>query len=141
MYLVVQSCPTLSDTMDSSPPGTSVHGDSLGKEYWSGLPCPLPGDFPNPGIESRCPALQADSLLSEPQVMPKNTGVGCRFLLQRIFPTQGSNLGLLHCRQTLYHWSPYSQQYRLYFSPQVLKLLLASFTCLFLPGSCWHWNL
>ena len=32
----------------------------------------------------------------------KNTGVGCHFLLQGIFPTQGSNLGLLHCRQTLY---------------------------------------
>ena len=32
----------------------------------------------------------------------KNTGAGCHFLLQGIFPTQGSNLGLLHCRQTLY---------------------------------------
>ena len=32
----------------------------------------------------------------------KNTGVGCRFLLQRIFPSQRLNLGLLHCRQTLY---------------------------------------
>ena len=35
----------------------------------------------------------------------KNTGVGCHSLLQRIFPTQGLNLGLLHCRQSLppYH--------------------------------------
>ena len=33
----------------------------------------------------------------------KSTGVGCYFLLQGIFPTQGSNLYLLHCRQTLYH--------------------------------------
>ena len=32
----------------------------------------------------------------------KNTGVGCHFLLQEIFWTQGSNLGLLHCRQILY---------------------------------------
>ena len=32
----------------------------------------------------------------------KNTGVGCHFLLQEIFPTQGLNLGLPHCRQTLY---------------------------------------
>ena len=32
----------------------------------------------------------------------KNTGVGCSFLLQEIFPTQESNLGFLHCRQTLY---------------------------------------
>ena len=35
----------------------------------------------------------------------KNTGVGCPFLLQGIFPTQGSNPGLLHCRQILYRWS------------------------------------
>ena len=33
--------------------------------YWSGLPCPPPGDLPNPGIEPRSPALQADSLPSE----------------------------------------------------------------------------
>ena len=31
----------------------------------------------------------------------KNTGVGCHFLLQGIFPTQGSNLGLLHCRRRI----------------------------------------
>ena len=35
----------------------------------------------------------------------KNTRVSCHFLLQGIFPTQGSNLGLLHCRQILYHLS------------------------------------
>ena len=35
----------------------------------------------------------------------KNIGVGCHFLLQEIFPTQGSNPSHLHCRQTLYHLS------------------------------------
>ena len=35
----------------------------------------------------------------------KSTGVGCHFLLQRIFPTQGLNLGLPHCKQMLYHLS------------------------------------
>ena len=35
----------------------------------------------------------------------RSTGVGCYFLLQGIFLTQGSNLGLPHCRQTLYHLS------------------------------------
>jgi len=35
----------------------------------------------------------------------KNTGVGCHALLQRIFPTQGLNPGLPHCRQILYHLS------------------------------------
>ena len=36
------------------------------QEYWSGLPCPSPGAHPNPGIEPRSSALQADSLPSEP---------------------------------------------------------------------------
>ena len=36
------------------------------QEYWSGLPFPSPGDLPDPGIEPRCPALQADALPSEP---------------------------------------------------------------------------
>ena len=34
-------------------------------EYWSGYPLPSPGDLPNPGIEARSPALQADSLPTE----------------------------------------------------------------------------
>ena len=40
------------------------------QEYWSGLPFPSPGDLPNPWIEPRSPALQADSLLSEPPGKP-----------------------------------------------------------------------
>ena len=40
------------------------------QEYWSGLPFPSPGDLPNPRIESGSPALQADSLLSEPPGKP-----------------------------------------------------------------------
>ena len=64
MRLVAQSCPTLCDPMDCSPPGSSVHGDSPGE----------------------------------------NTRV-CHALLQEIFPTQGSNPRLLHCRQILYYLS------------------------------------
>ena len=40
------------------------------QEYWSGLPGPPPGDLRNPGIEPRSPALQVDSLLSEPPERP-----------------------------------------------------------------------
>ena len=65
----LQSCPTLCDPMDCSPPGSSVNG-----------------------------ILQA-----------RNTGVSCHTLLQRIFPTQGSNLlcllQLLHRRRILYLWA------------------------------------
>ena len=49
--------------------------------------------------------LQPVSLLCPWDSSGKNTGVGCHALLQRVFLTQGSNLGLLHCRQILYHWA------------------------------------
>jgi len=65
LSLVAQLCPTLCDPMDCSPLGSSVHGDSPGK----------------------------------------NTEMGCHALFQGIFPTQGSNPGLPHCRQILYHLS------------------------------------
>ena len=56
-------------------PWTVAHQDLLSmgfprQEYWSGLPCPPPGDLPNPGIEPGFPALQADSLPSEPPGKP-----------------------------------------------------------------------
>ena len=98
------------------------------QEHWSGLPLLSPGHLSDPEIESGSPAVQADSLPSEPpgkvfkesvscSVMSdsvqsqglyfarllcpwdfpgKNTGVGCHFLLQGIFPTQGLNLNHLH---------------------------------------------
>ena len=63
--LVAHSCPAICDPMNCSLPGSSVHGDSPGK----------------------------------------NTGSGFHALLQVIFPSQGLNLGLPHCRQILYHLS------------------------------------
>ena len=71
-------------------------------EYWSGQPFPSPGDLPNPGNEPRSPALRTDSLPTEPQGKPKNTGVGSLSLLQQIFLTQELNQDLLHCRYILY---------------------------------------
>ena len=60
-------------------------------EHWSGLPCPPPGDLPDPGIELRPSTLLVDSLPSEPPGKPKNTRVGSLSLLQGTFPTQESN--------------------------------------------------
>ena len=85
------------------------------QEYWCGLPFPSSGNLPSPGIEPASPALQVDSLLSY-QGSPKcllhpwnspgpNTGVGSLSLLQEIFPTQGLNQGLPHCRRILYQLS------------------------------------
>ena len=89
LCLVAQSCPTLCNPMDYSPPGSSVHRDSPGK----------------------------------------NAGVGCHALLQGIFSTLGSNPGLLHCSQILYHLSQQG-------SPRILEWA----TCPFSRGSSWPRN-
>ena len=62
--LVTKSCLTL------ATPWTVAHRAPLSmgfsrQEYWSGLPFPSPGDLPDPGIEPRSSALQADSLPTE----------------------------------------------------------------------------
>ena len=77
------------------------------QEHWSGLPCPPPGDLPNPGTKLRSPTLQVDFffLPAEPQGKPKNTGVGSLSFLQWIFLTQESNRGFLHCGRILYQLS------------------------------------
>ena len=41
------------------------------QKYWSGLPFPSPGDLPDPGIEPGSPALQADTLTSQPPGKPQ----------------------------------------------------------------------
>ena len=100
LLCVVLICSVMSDSWQPQ--------DSMGilqQEYWSGLPCPLPGDLPNPVTEPWFPTLQADSLPSEPPGRPKNTGVGSLSFLQGNFPTQESNRGLLHCWQILYQLS------------------------------------
>ena len=48
---LLQSCPTLCDPMDCSPPGSSVHGDSPGKNTGMGCHALLRGNLCNPGIE------------------------------------------------------------------------------------------
>ena len=50
-------------TVSSQAP---LHMEFSRQEDWSGLPFPTPGDLPDPRIEPGTPALQADSLLSEP---------------------------------------------------------------------------
>ena len=52
------------------------------QEYWRELPFPSPEDLPNPGIEPGSPALQADSLLSEPL---ENDGKKANIAIKRVF--------------------------------------------------------
>ena len=72
--LVTQLCLTLCDSMDCSPPGSSV------QEYQSGLPCPSPGDLPDPGIEPRLPTFWTDSLPFELLGSIFNQWVSCMFV-------------------------------------------------------------
>ena len=73
--LVAKPCPNL------PVPWTVTHQAPLSmgfprQEYYSGLPCPSPGDLSNPGTELESlvsPALQADSLLTEPPGKPAKT--------------------------------------------------------------------
>ena len=67
------------------------------QEYWRELPFPSPEDLPNPGIKPWSPTLEADALQPEPP--------GKLIVEYWIFPTQGSNPGLPHCRRILYQLS------------------------------------
>ena len=87
LCLLVHSCPTLCDPMDYSPPGSFVHG-ILQARILEWVAVPSSRDLPNPRIELRSPALQVDSLPSEPPGKPKNAGVGILSLLQGTFLTQ-----------------------------------------------------
>ena len=59
-------------------PGSSIQDppEFSRQEYWNGLPCPPPGDRPNPGNQPRFPALQVDSLPSKSWGKPMDTGSG-----------------------------------------------------------------
>ena len=90
--------------MDCSLPGSSIHGVSPGKNTGVSCHALLQGTSPT-GMKPRSPALQVDSLLSEPPGKLKNTRVGSLSVLQGIFLIQKTNQGLLHCRQILYQLS------------------------------------
>ena len=62
---VTQSCLTLCDLLDYIAHQTPLSMGFSRKEYWSGFPFPSPGDLPDPQIEPRSIALQADSLPTE----------------------------------------------------------------------------
>ena len=97
--IVAQLCPTLCNPMDYIPPGSSVLGDSSGKN--TGLGCHDPQEL-NPSLPHSRQTLYCHS---EPPGKPKNAGVGSQSLLQGIFLTQKLNQSLLHCRWIIYQLS------------------------------------
>ena len=81
-YFLISEVKSLSRIRLFATPWTVAYQASLSmgfsrQEYWSGLPFPSPGDLPNPGIESRSPALQIDSLPSEPSGSNKTLKKKC----------------------------------------------------------------
>ena len=97
LFLVTQSCLT--------PLGSSVHGDSSGKNTGLGCHALLQGIFPTEALNLRSLSLQVESLLSEPPGKSKNARVGNLSLLQDVFLTQELNRGPLLCRRIHYHLS------------------------------------
>ena len=70
--MVARLCSALFDTMDYSPPGSSVHGIFQARVLeWVAITSP--GNLPNPGVKPGSPTLQADSLLSEAPGKPQFT--------------------------------------------------------------------
>ena len=65
----LQSCPTLCDTIDGSPPGSPVPG-ILQARVLEWVAISFPGDLPDPGIKPGSPAFQEDALTSEPPAKP-----------------------------------------------------------------------
>ena len=114
------------------------------RTHWSGLPCPPPGDLPNPGIKPQSFLLQVDSLPSELLEKPKNTGVGSLSLLQGIFLTQESNQGFLHFSWILYQLSyqgrPIREVLVSIWRESEIKLFFQLFFVLAAPHSMWDLN-
>ena len=85
---LLQLHPTLCDPMDCTP---LFIGFSR-QEYCSGLPCPPQGDLLNPGVEPMSPALQADSLPTEPATWEACVSTYHRATKQSLFPTERQQL-------------------------------------------------
>ena len=104
--LDTQLCPTLCDPIDYSPPSSSVHGILQARI----LECVAISFSKHKSWKWKWKSLSHVQLFATPWTVystwnspGKNMGVGCHFLLQGVFSTQGLNPGLLHCRQILYH--------------------------------------
>ena len=84
----------------------------------------------------------AGRLPAKPQGKPKNIGVGILSLLLQIFPTQGLNLGLLHCRRILYQLSNEGSPYST-FKNRILGLpwLSRGWDIMLLPQGTSVWSL
>ena len=86
LCLVAKSCPTL---QPHGPTRLLCPWRFSRQEYCSGLPCPPPGDLPNPGVKPRSHALQAGSLPSEPPGKSVYSDMGVQNLTAKDLQTKG----------------------------------------------------
>ena len=102
-YLITMDWTSIKQTKNSSGNVLRSHKKDIASyEKWSRS---VVSNSPQPH------GLQPTRLLHPWDFPGKSTGVGCHFLLQGIFPIQGLNPGLLHCRQTLYRLSHHLHKY------------------------------
>ena len=129
---VSQSCPILCDPTDYT-----VHGILQARILkWVAFPFSRRSFQPKDQTQGSH-TLQEDFLPAEPQGKPKNTGVGSLSLLQRIFPTQESNQGLLHWGGFFTNWAigePINIQY-LFFSFWLTSLCIIGSRFIHLIGT------
>ena len=90
--------------MDCNLPGSSVHGDSPGKNTGLGCHDPPPGDLPNPGIKTRSPTLWADCLPSEPP--------GKQIYLKMGTIKERNSKDLTEAEEIKKRWQEYTELYR-----------------------------
>ena len=125
---VVSDC----DPMDSSPPGTSLHGDSPGKNIGVGCHSLLLGIFPTQGLNPGPPHCRRILYHLSHKGNPRILEWVAYPLIQGIFLTQESNKGLLHCRQILYQLSyqgsPKSTILQYFFKKQSINITVTRFT-------------
>ena len=87
--LVALLCPTLR-SLGLQPSRLRCPWGFSRQESWSGLPCPPPGDLPNPGIEAGSPVLHAGSLPSEPPWEAHKKRGLCKYARASISASPGS---------------------------------------------------
>ena len=104
LCLVTQLCPTLCDSTDCSPPGSSVHGISQARILeWVAIPFSRGSLRPMDGTQIS--HIAGELFTTWVIGNPKKTGVSSLSFLQENFPTQELNWGILHCRRIIYQLS------------------------------------
>ena len=117
------ACSVALDSLWPPQTGCLVHGDSPGKNYWNGLPCPPPEYLPKTGIKPRCPTLQAGSWRSEPPGKPNYLSIfslNCFLIQPHCFTSWFLRIKVPIFNINLFNWRLITLQYCIGFA-KILK--------------------